>query len=55
MLEDFKTQADEFCSDGKDRMKCLKEEWQKIQDDKLEKERLKWKKCDKYWRQKNGN
>ena len=39
-LEDLKQQADEFGLKGKDRIKFLKEEWQKIQDAKLEKERF---------------
>ena len=39
-LEDSKQQANEFGLEGKDRTKFLKEEWQKIQDAKLEKERF---------------
>ena len=39
-LEDLKQQADEFGLEGKDRTKFLKEEWPKVQDAKLEKERF---------------
>ena len=39
-LEDLKLQADEFGLEGKDSMKFLKEEWWKIQDAKLGKERF---------------
>ena len=39
-LEDLKQQADEFGLQRKDRTKFLKEEWRKILDAKLEKERF---------------
>ena len=39
-LEDLKQLAVEFGLEGKDRTKFLKEEWRKIQDAKLEKERV---------------
>ena len=39
-LEDLKQQTDEFGLKGKDRTKFLKEEWRKIQDAKVEKERF---------------
>ena len=39
-LEDLKQQTDEFGLEGKNRKKFLKEEWRKIQDANLEKERF---------------
>ena len=39
-LEDFKQQADEFGVEAKGRTKFLKEEWRKLQDANLEKERF---------------
>ena len=39
-LKHLKQQADEFSLEGKDRTKFLKEEWWKLLDAKLEKERF---------------
>ena len=40
MLKDLMQQADEFGMERKDRTKFLKEEWLKVQNAKLEKERF---------------
>ena len=40
-LEDLKQQADEFGQEEKEKTMFLEEEWQKIQDAKLEKSNLK--------------